>query len=205
MKKTVICNIPMKERVDLAVYVSEDLSLPSSNQLVRYPINSFLAETMDISDEVKVILLVKKDQYGHFQKNTADFCDELDAINRTIGAKIDISIIDTEFEETKATHEQLLGRIVDSVDVGEHILADVTYGPKDQLVVLFTALGFAEKFLDCAIDNIVYGQASFVDGKAVDTKICDMIPLYCLSSITNTIHCSSPDKAKSMLKTLLSL
>ena len=55
------------------------------------------------------------------------------------------------------------------------------------------------------MDNIVYGQASFVNGKAVDTKICDMIPLYCLGSITNTIRCDEPEKAKSMLKALLAL
>jgi hypothetical protein len=205
MKKTVICNIPMKERVDLSVYTSDDQSLPVSGKAVRYPINSFLAETMSQDDEIKVILLVKKDQYGHYEKNTADFCTELNSFNEGIGATLDIKIVDTEFEETKATHELLLGKIVDCLDSGARVLADVTYGPKDLLVVLFTALNFAEKFLECSIDNIVYGQASFVDGQAVDTKICDMVPLYCLSSITNTIRCSTPDKAKSMLKALLSL
>ena len=205
MKKTVICSIPMKEKVDLSVYESDDQSLPVSGKAVRYPINSFLAETMKPDDEIKVILLVKKDQYGHFEKNTEDFCEELNSVNEAIGAMLDVSIIDTEFEETKATHERLLGQIVDHLNTGEHILTDVTYGPKDILIVLFSALSFAENFLDCSIDNIVYGQASFVDGRAVDTKICDMIPLYCLSSITNTIHCSTPEKAKSMLKTLLSL
>lgn len=205
MKKTVICNIPMKERVDLSVYASDDQSLPVSGKAVRYPINSFLAETMTQDDEIKVILLVKKDQYGHYEKNTANFRAELNSINGAIGATLDIIIIDTEFEETKATHELLLGQIIDCLDAGAHILADVTYGPKDLLVVLFIALNFAENFLECSIDNIVYGQASFVDGQAVDTKICDMAPLYCLSSITNTIHCSTPDKAKNMLKALLSL
>lgn len=205
MKKTVICNIPMKERVDLSVYASDDQSLPVSGKAVRYPINSFLAETMTQDDEIKVILLVKKDQYGHYEKNTANFRAELNSINGAIGATLDIIIIDTEFEETKATHELLLGQIIDYLDASAHILADVTYGPKDLLVVLFIALNFAENFLECSIDNIVYGQASFVDGQAVDTKICDMAPLYCLSSITNTIHCSTPDKAKNMLKALLSL
>ena len=205
MKKTVICNIPMKERVDLSIYTSDDHAIPVSGKTVRYPINSFLAETMRPDDEIKVILLVKKDLYKHYEKNTDDFRKELDTVNETIGAKLDVSIIATEFEENKTTHEFLLGQIVEQLDGGERIIADVTYGPKDLLVVLFTALNFAENFLDCSIDNIVYGQASFVDGKAVDTKICDMVPLYCLSSITNTIHCSTPEKAKSMLKALLSL
>ena len=86
-----------------------------------------------------------------------------------------------------------------------HVIADITYGPKDLPIVLFTAMNFAEKFLDCEIDNIVYGQATFVDGNAVNTKICDMIPLYYLNSVANTVQCSSPDKAKQLLKSLLSM
>lgn len=77
MKKTVICNIPMKERVDLSVYASDDQSLPVSGKAVRYPINSFLAETMTQDDEIKVILLVKKDQYGHYEKTQQIFVPNL--------------------------------------------------------------------------------------------------------------------------------
>ena len=87
----------MKERVDLSVYASDDQSLPVSGKAVRYPINSFLAETMTQDDEIKVILLVKKDQYGHYEKNTANFRAELNSINGAIGATLDIIIIDTVF------------------------------------------------------------------------------------------------------------
>ncbi len=205
MKKTVICNIPMKERVDLSVYTSDDKSLPVADKKVRYPINAFLQKTITREDELKVILLVKKDRYGHFEKNTEDFCKELEVANSEIGAVIDFVIIDTEFEESKTVHEKLMGKIVDELEIGAHVISDVTYGPKDLLVVLFTALNFAEKFLNCTVDNIVYGQASFVDGQAVDTKICDMVPLYCLGSITSTIRCNQPEKAKNMLRALLSL
>ena len=63
----------------------------------------------------------------------------------------------------------------------------------------------SEKFLKCEIDNIVYGQADFIDDKVVGSIICDMTPLYCLSSVTNTINCDDPQKARLMLKSLLSL
>ena len=64
---------------------------------------------------------------------------------------------------------------------------------------------FAEKFLGCDIDNIIYGQANFVDGKPVNTKIWDMVPLFYLNTVTNTIHCDTPEKARKTLKSLLSL
>lgn len=205
MKKTIICNIPMKENVDQVIYISDDKSLPVADRKVRYPICAFLEKIMKPEDELKVIILVKKDNYGYYSKNTEFFKQELAEVNSKIGAAIEYTIIDTEFEETRVVHERLMGKIVDELGANSHILVDTTYGPKDLPVVIFAALNFAEKFLNCTVDNIVYGQASFVDGKAVDTKICDMIPLYCLSSITNTIHCSEPEKAKSMLKALLSL
>ena len=66
-------------------------------------------------------------------------------------------------------------------------------------------MNFAEKFFDCEIDNIVYGQATFADGNVTNTKIRDMIPLYYLNSVTNTVQCSDPIKAKQMLKSLLSI
>ena len=37
------------------------------------------------------------------------------------------------------------------------------------------------------------------------TKLCDMIPLYCLSSVARTVKCDDPQKARQMLEVLLSL
>ena len=179
MKKTVICNIPMKERIDKVLYTSDDATLPVADRMVRFPISAFLEATLSSGDELNVIILVKKDNYGHYEKNVELFKTELTEANANIGAAISYCEIDTDFEQTKSVHEQLMGRIVDVLSIGSHILVDITYGPKD--------------------------QASFVNGKAVDTKICDMIPLYCLGSITNTIRCDEPEKAKSMLKALLAL
>lgn len=205
MKKTIICSIPMKETVDCVRYDSEDKSLPTVDKKVRYPICSFLERVMTDKDEFKVILLLKSDKYGHSLKNMEYFKQELDSANSTIGASIQYVVIDTEFVEARSVHEQLMGRIVDELEDGTHILADITYGPKDIPIVIFTALNFAEKFLNCTVDNIVYGQAKFIDGHPIETKICDMGPLYCLGSVTNTIRCNDSVKARTMLKSLLSL
>jgi hypothetical protein len=205
MKKTIICNIPMKEIVDQSVYVSNDLSIPVSSRAVRYPINAMLEETLSAEDEIKILLLLKKDEVGHYEKNKTDFEEELLKVNERCGAQFNIEVLDTDFSQDKSVHEQLMGRIVDEIDNDSHILVDITYGPKDLPIVIFAALGFAEKFLNCEIDGIIYGQASFVDGHAVNTKVCDMSPLYYLSSVTNTINCDGPDKARKTLKSLLSL
>ena len=205
MKKIIFCNIPMKEKIEKNRYQSEDLSLETSERAVAYPINAFLEKTLIADDDLKIILLVKKDKFGHYKKNAEVFKAEFFEANKEIGAKYEFKIIDTDFSEERAIHEQLMSKIVDELDDGSHILADITYGPKDLPIVLFSALNFAEKFLGCDIDNIIYGQADFVDGKPVNTQICDMVPLFYLNTVTNTIHCDTPDKARKTLKSLLSL
>ena len=203
MKKTVICNIPMMKNVDKCIYSSEDSALKSANKAVLYPINAFLANSLTENDEVKDLLLIKRT--GAYQENTASFIEELSQINKGIGAKIEHELIETDFVEEKRVHEQLMGRIVEEIDNNSHIIADITYGPKDLPIVLFAALNFVERFLDCEIENIIYGQAKFEDGKPVDTKLCDMTSLYYLNSVTNTMNCDDYDKARKMLRTLLSM
>ena len=195
----------MKEVIDQTVYESDDISVAISNRAVRYPINAFLEKNMTAEDEFKIILLLKKDEIGHYHQNCISFEEELKEVNSAFGAQIEIVALETDFSQNKAIHEQLMGKIVDEIEEGSHIVADITYGPKDLPIIVFTALGFAEKFLECEIDAIIYGQASFVDGHAVNTKVCDMSPLYYLSSLTNTIKCDEPEKARKTLKSLLSL
>ena len=200
MKKIIICNIPMREYVANTVYLSEDRSLPVSDKPYRYPINSLLSQIVKAEDELKIILLIKKDRNLFYEKNTADYKHEIEEICANTGARVEIVLIDTVFSQDKEKHEQLMGKLIDEIDIDSHIMADITYGPKDLPIVIFSALSFAEKFLKCEIDNLVYGQADFKNDKIVGSIICDMIPLYCLSSVTNTIKSDDPQKARQMLK-----
>ena len=194
----------MREDSAKCVYKSSDLSLPTIDTPVYYPVNAFLGKTLKKDDDIKIVLVVKKDSQNQGKKNAAKFVEELLNVNK-VGAKIDYKIIETEFSEEQSVHEFLMSKIVDEIEDNSHIICDTTYGPKDLPIVLFSALNFAEKYLKCDIDNILYGQATFVDGKPTDTKLCDMSPLYYLNSVTNTIRCDDPNKAREMLKNLLSL
>ena len=205
MKKIIICSIPMREHVANTVYSSEDRSLPVSDKPYRYPINSLLSQTVKSEDELKIILLIKKDRNLFYEHNTEDYRHEIEEICLNTGARAEIIPIDTAFSQNKENHEQLMRKLIDEIDIESQIMADITYGPKDLPIVIFSTLSFAEKFLKCKIDNIVYGQADFIDDKVVGSIICDMTPLYCLSSVTNTIKCDDPQKARQMLKSLLSL
>ncbi len=207
MKKIVFCNISMMDPSSnpKCVYICENSNIPVSENPVHYPINAFLANTIEDGDQVKVVLLAKRDLKRYYKVNTRSYIDELHDLLSERNAKVDYKIIESDFSEEQKTHEDMLLRIVDELEEGAHILADITYGPKDLPLVLFAALNFAEKFFNCEIDNIVYGKADFIDGRPVNTRFCDMGPLYYLNSITNTVHCDSSESAKKMLKSLLSI
>lgn len=205
MKKTIICNIPMKRDVEPIVFESDDNSIPVSNQTYRYPVNSFLSQTITEEDEIKVLMLVKNDGNDYRLDNIEFFKKELDTACSNMGAISEYKVIETVFDQQKETHAKLMGRIIDEISDDSHIIADITYGPKDLPIVVFSALFFAENYLRCDVDNIVYGQAEFKDGQVVKSTICDMIPLYYLSSLSNTIQCDDPDKAREMIKILLSM
>lgn len=202
MKKTVICGIPIKERIQKSVYVSSDKSLPSSDKAVYFPINSFLGCTTEEDDSLNIVLVAKKDSFCHVEKHIEEFRKE---IAQMIDCNYEITIVETDFSQDKTVHELLLSNLIDRIETGSKLIVDTTYGPKDLPVVIFTALGFAEKFLECEIENIVYGQASFVNGEVTDTKLCDMSSLYYIGSVTNSIRHADPEKARVMLKTILSV
>ena len=62
------------------IYKSDDLSLITSDKAVFYPINAFLEKHLEKSDEVKVILLVKRDLQNASSQNVSDFIDEISRV-----------------------------------------------------------------------------------------------------------------------------
>lgn len=205
MRKTVICNIPMRKGVAESFFASEDSSLPVCDQHVMYPINAVLGKILSHNDHIKVILLVKKDHNDYYLENTRAFIDELNELNNSINAVIEYVTIATDFDENKIVHDKLMGTLIDEIDNESGLFVDITFGPKDLPIVVFSALKFAEEFLACQIENIIYGQGYFNNkNEVVKSKICDMSPLYYLNSVTDMITCDDPEKARKMLKNLLS-
>lgn len=206
MKKTVIINIPMTIDVQNIVYTSRDASLPASGRAVGYPVLSFLERTLQKEDEIRFVLIEKTSRYSRGEQRIAEFQEQFAAINQEIGAAVSYEIIRSEFKQSRRVHEQLMEAIVNKIEVGAQVIVDITYGPKDLPIVVFAALNFAERFLDCSIEHIIYGQGVFNDeGQLEETEICDLSPLYALNTLNNTIRCKDPQKAKEILHSVITL
>ena len=205
MKTMILCHIPMKPNVEATVYAPGDTGLTVSSAPVRYPISAAFPGLFTAEDDLTVIALVKEDAHGYYEENVKLLEQELRKANESVGAQLHFSTISTAFAQTRQVHSALLGAIIDAIPDGARIISDITYGPKDLPIVVFAALGFAERSLGCQVQQILYGQADFRDGRVVSTRLCDMSPLYTLSSAAATICGDEPNRARKTLKALMQL
>lgn len=189
--KIVFSTIPMQV-VYPAFYKSTENKAIEYEGEIRFPINGLLAKTLKKEDEVKVVRIVTDgnttDENVKLQK------EELDKINERIGAKITYTEVRETFKETSDIVQSRFRQIVGQLENDCEIYADMTYGPKTLTPVIFYALGFAEKFFDADVKNIVYGKAVFDKNHHAipeSTELFDVTALYYLNSLTNIM--SAPD------------
>ncbi len=208
MKKIVFSNIPMKKELHSLKYKVDGNSTIEYDGKVIFPVNSVLAKRMTKKDKVKVVLLSKIDIVeGNSAINSGKFQQELNNINKNIGAEIEYLTISTPFKESKDVHEKLLRKIIDKLEDEAEIIADVTYGPKSLPIIMFNAMNFAEKFFKAKIKHIVYGKVDFPNGSKlpINPVLYDLTPLYYLNSLTNTMEYKDSKEALKALDLLLSI
>ncbi|MFP3041066.1 hypothetical protein LQZ19_04490 [Treponema primitia] len=204
MKKIIICNIMMKNRLDHFRYKVSGNSTIEFDGEVIFPINGVLARTLNKNDEVKVVLLKKEDINGNSDRNVGEFMRELNLINKDIGSVIDYKVLSTPHNESREIQEKLLKDIVDEFTDNAAVYADITYGTKSLPIIVFSVLNFVEKFFKADIKNIVYGKVDFdKNGIPINPELFDMTPLFYLNSIANTMECKDSDQAKKLLDSIL--
>ena len=162
-----------------------------------------MAQTVKKEDNVKVILLETNAGEKAGKKNAELFENELNELNKC-GASISYQIITSDFTGDKSKYKELYKTLVKNLTQGAELYADITFGIKTLPILILNALQFGEKFFDCSIGNVIYLKTEFKDGKIVDGSQCifDITPLYMLSSFTNTIECSSGERAIAALDAL---
>lgn len=193
--KVVFSTIPLQV-VNPVFYKSTENKAIEYKGEVRFPINGLLAKTLKKDDEVKVVRIVtEKEVSEDISEEILKYQqEELDKINESIDAKISYEEVRETFKETSDIVQSRFRQIVGALENGCEIYTDITYGPKTLTPVLFYALGFAEKFFDADIKNIVYGKAVFDKNKQPipnASELFDVTPLYYLNSLTNVMN--APD------------
>lgn len=189
--KIAISTIPM-QTINPQIYKSEENKAIEYCESVRFPINALLANVLKKDEEVKVVRIVTD---GKFSAQNVDLQkEELDKINGSIGAKIIYTEVSEAFNEISSVIQARFRGLIGEFENNCEIYADMTYGPKTLTPIIFYALGFAEKFFNADIKNIVYGKVVFDNNKIAKTgtaELFDLTSLYYLNSLTSVMN--APD------------
>lgn len=210
MKKIVFVTIPMQPiegdhwDPDGYIYTCKDNKKLEYGQKVKFAVDGFLGKTLKKDEEVKIVRILINSRVS--EKNVQLQQEELDKINETVQAKIEYKEITTEFNDSGKTIEKRFRDIIGQLEDNCEIVLDMTFGSKTLIPVLFYVLGFAEKFFDAHILNILYDKIEFEkfsDGKSAprpgSCELFDVTSLFYLNSLTSIMQ--APD-SKTALKRL---
>lgn len=211
MKKIVFADISMKEELNAVCYKGTGNACCNYDKPVVYPINAILSEKLKQDDQVKVVLIQTKSDEKRVQKNTQIFKDELDEINKAIGAQINYIEISADYSEARENNEKRIMAILEQMEQEAELYGDITFGPRTVPMVLLCAFAFAEKFYDADIKRIVYGKVEWRTNQATgksephNPELYDVTSLHYLNELTYNMQSDSADKAMKALKVFFSL
>jgi len=202
--KTVIITVPMRPpcEIEAIQYPVDGNKAVEYEKTVRCPINGILAKKMEKGEHVKVIYILTTGENSECERNKELYIEELEDINKEIGAVLSYDTIEIDFEPTKKTYNRLITDLAEKIPDNAEIYADTTFGFKAIPLSLFCALRFVEEFREAVVQYIIYGKVEFnrQTGKTEKPMLYDITSLYYLFKLMGSMGASNAEKALETLK-----
>jgi hypothetical protein len=146
--KTVIITVPMKpfHEVEAVKYQMDGNKAVEYDKPVRCPINGVLAKTLKRDEQVKVIYILTTGENSECKRNKSAYTEELEGINKEVGAILSYDVIEIDFEPTKRTYNKLITDLAEKIPDNAEIYADTTFGFKPETLSLLCTFRFIKKF-----------------------------------------------------------
>jgi hypothetical protein len=169
---------------------------------VRCPINGILAKTLEKGEQVQVIYILTTGENSECERNKNAYIEELESINKEIGAVLSYDTVEIDFEPTKKTYNTLIINIAKKIPENAEIYVDTTFGFKAIPLSLFCALRFVEEFRDAVVQYIIYGKVEFnkETRKPEKPMLYDITSLYYLFKLMGSMGASNAEDALETLK-----
>jgi hypothetical protein len=169
---------------------------------VRCPIDGILAKTLKKGDQVKVIYILTAGENSECEQNKSSYIEELEGINKEVGAVFSYDTVEIDFEPTKKTYNKLITDLAEKIPENAEVYVDTTFGFKAIPLSLFCALRFVEEFRDAVVQYIVYGKVEFnkETRKPEKPMLYDITSLYYLFKLMGSMGASNAEDAMKTLK-----
>jgi len=202
--KVVIITVPMKppKEVEAVQYPMDGNKSIEYEKPVRCPINGVLAKTLKKSEQVKVIYILTTGENSECEQNKKVYIEELENINKEIGAVLSYDKVEIDFEPTKKTYNTLIINLAEKIPDNAEVYVDTTFGFKAIPLSLFCALRFVEEFRDAVVQYIIYGKVEFnkETRKPEKPMLYDITSLYYLFKLMGSMGASNAESAMETLK-----
>jgi hypothetical protein len=202
--KAVIITVPMRlpQQIAKIQYPVDGDKTVEYEKPVHCPINGILAKTLKRAEKVKVIYIMTTGGNSECEQNKKTFIEELENINKEIGAVLNYDTVEINFMATKQTYNKLITDLSAKIPKNTELYVDITFGFKPEILSLFCALRFVEEFSDAIVQYIVYGKVEF-DPKTQQIEhpmLFDITSLYYLFKLMGTMNADNTKSAAETLK-----
>ena len=203
MEKIIYLNLPFQNTPQKVSYTAIGNKTIQYDKEIHFPINALLANKLKNGDNVKIVILEKESEKT--LENEILFKDELNEINKDIGANIEYRVIKTEFNESYQVESTLLYDSVKELSKDCEIYADISYGPKTLPFIIFYTIKFAQKVYNAQLKMVIYGKVDFKpnSSEVTNAQIFDETPFFSLDNILNVIDEQSPKNALEIFKLMI--
>ena len=206
--KVVIITVPMMppEENYLVHYPVDGNKAIEYDKPVRCPINGVLAKIIEKGETVKVIYILAHSKTSKSEENKKNFTEELELINKEVGAVLSYDIVEIDFNPSKKTYYKLITDLSQKIPDNAELYTDITYGFKTEILALFCALRFAEDYRNANVEYIFYGKGDFIIDPVTKKKnlinpmLCEDTPLYYLFKLMGTMGNTDAETALKTLK-----
>ena len=187
MKKTLIYATPFRWKARDRRYIPDYSTDAYSGEKVLFPMDGIIKAEITEEDDVDVIFVQTLDdnEDEEKRKDTDEFVErgtnEISALFEGACHSLSFSVIQVRFHSTSADIINLYKEVCGRIAENSVCYADVTFGEKYIMMLIFCALNYAEKYLGCEVAQLLYGR--FDGDNEKDACLIEFTPLYLLNSL----------------------
>ncbi len=187
MKKTLIYATPFRWKALNRRYIPDYQTDAYSGEKVLFPMDGIIKAEITEEDDVSVIFVQTIDDNENVEKHkdTDGFVErgknEISGLLEDACRSLSFSVIKVRFNSTSKDIINLYKEVCGRIAENSVCYADVTFGEKYIMMLIFCALNYAEKYLGCEVAQLLYGR--FNGDNAKDAWLIEFTPLYLLNSL----------------------
>lgn len=183
MKKTLIYVTPFRWKAYDRKYIPDFQTETYSNEKVLFPMNGIIKSEISHEDDVNVIFVQTIDD--NKVRDTDIFVsrgkEEISSLLKDECNSLTFKTVQVRFNSASSDIINLYKAVCGEIEEGSVCYADVTFGEKYIMMLIFCVLNYAEKYLGCEVAQLLYGRFDGDDNK--DAHLIEFTPLYLLNSL----------------------